>query len=177
MDLSQVVQGVNSSQTSPDGGRFAVEINTVSVSSVPSVPAGNVSVSDQKRRVEMKQTLDKKKSVVKKPHQPARRASLRDKNGKPADPARPAAKKTAPPAPPREDGEKEELVADHELDILLDSFENETFVGLQPIEPSSHGEDPTATDELWRRLHNTAWLRNPESTTDEGNSSTVAHRS
>jgi hypothetical protein len=177
MDLSAIV---SSAQIGLDGGRFASDVEIESPKSMPSGSFGNVSVSDQKRRVEMKQTLDKKKSVAKKPQPPARRASLRQKpektgqDGKAPEAPRPLTTTTSTNANQVEI--KEELVADHELDILLDSFESETFTGVLPIEPNSHGDDPSATDELWRRLSNTAWIRNPESTADDGNSSTVAHR-
>lgn len=166
MDLSVTVNNV---QTGPDGGLFASEkVNNP----VNAVPSGMRSVTDQKRRVEMKQALDKKKNVARKPQPPARRASLR--KGKAGEPTR---SETATASSRVNQVEiKEELVADHELDILLDSFESETFTGVLPIEPNSHGDDPSATDELWRRLSNTAWIRNPEATADDGNSSTVAQR-
>lgn len=166
MDLSVTV---NNLQREPDGGLFAVGEATKPVNAVPS---GMRSVTDQKRRVEMKQTLDKKKSVARKPQQPARRTSLR--KGKAGDQTRPETSTASTKSDQLEI--KQELVADHELDILLDSFESETFTGILPIEPNSHGDDPSATDELWRRLSNTAWIRNPEATPDDGNSSTVTQR-
>jgi hypothetical protein len=166
MDLSVTV---NNLQMGPDGGLFAVEkVNNP----VNAVLSGMYSVTDQKRRVEMKQALDKKKSVARKPPQPARRASLR--KGKAGERARPETSTASTQSNQLEI--KEELIADHELDILLDSFESETFTGILPIEPNSHGDDPSATDELWRRLSNTAWIRNPEATPDGGNSSTVTQR-
>jgi hypothetical protein len=166
MDLTVTVNNV---QIGPDGGLFASEQATNLVNAVPS---GMRSVTDQKRRVEMKQALDKKKSVARKPQQPARRASQR--KGKAGGLARPETSTASTRSNQLEI--KEELVADHELDILLDSFESETFTGVLPIEPNSHGDDPSATDELWRRLSNTAWIRNPEATPDDGNSSTVTQR-
>lgn len=123
-------------------------------------------VKESQRRVEVKQGLDAKKGLSKRQRAPRKKAT---------------AAAVPPPAPMKDQNAPEELVADHELEILLDSFEADTFHATAsapsgPIEPSSHGEDPAATEELWRRLSNTAWLRNPESTPDDGNSSTVTHR-
>lgn len=124
-------------------------------------------VKESQRRNEMKQSLDGKKGLSKRQRAPRKKAN--------------AAAAPQPPAPEKDPNAPQELVADHELEILLDSFEADTFHATAsapsgPIEPSSHGEDPAATEELWRRLSNTAWLRNPETTPDDGNSSTVAHR-
>jgi len=122
-------------------------------------------VKESQRRNEVKQSLDGRKGLSKRQRAPRKKATAA----------------VVPPPPAKDPNAPEELVADHELEILLDSFEADTFHATAsapsgPIEPSSHGEDPAATEELWRRLSNTAWLRNPEVTPDDGNSSTVAHR-
>lgn len=147
-----------------DGDRFAWIVRTAQRSTAP----GEMHVvKESQRRVEMKQSLDGKKGQSKRLRAPRKKGTAL----------------VVPPAveAPKEPPQQEELVADHELEILLDSFEADTFHASAsapsgPIEPSSHGEDPAATEELWRRLSNTAWLRNPETAPDDGNSSTVAHR-
>jgi hypothetical protein len=71
----------------------------------------------------------------------------------------------------------EELVAEHELAMLHENFDSETFRGTHPpAEPHARGEESNAEEELWRRLSNTAWIRERPSETNDGNGSTITQR-
>ena len=70
----------------------------------------------------------------------------------------------------------QELIAPHEWQALLNSFENESAGPDGRMNSPTSVESQNASDVLWERLSSTRWLKVRPNTDSVGNRSTVAQR-
>lgn len=76
----------------------------------------------------------------------------------------------------REQASTQELIAPHEFQSLLNSFENENSNTDGRVNSKEAIETQISSDALWERLSSTRWLKSRPKNDDIGNRSTVAQR-